>query len=299
MDLRQLQYFVAVSQKLNFSEAAHSLFMTQGTLSLQIKRLEEEIGTPLFVRTSHNVLLTDAGQELLPFAEKTLEDAENCRKKMNDLKGILTGTLYIGATTSFSALLTGTVRDFLKKYPGVKLMIFYETASELFEMLHNKKLDFILAFKPLQQYDAIVSETLFNSKLGVIMRKEHPLANRQSLTMDDLKKLGIVLPGSGMQARRAFERFIDIDTSDLNVKVELNDPNMIMDLVQQTNLVSIVSTLAVGYRPSLVAIPLEGIHREMTGCVHSLKDGYHKRAGEVFLQMLRDSATLDRVCNEL
>lgn len=298
MELRQLKYFITVAQTLNFSTAARLLFLTQGTLSQQIRQLEDEIGSPLFARTSHSVTLTDAGEALLPLAEKTLEEAENCRNKMNDLKKILTGSLKIGTTHSFSTLLTGTVRDFVKKYPGVKLNILYNTAAELFEMLHNRDLDFILSFKPLQDYEIITSEPLFTTKLSVIMRKEHPLADRQQLTLDDLKKLAMVLPGSGLQSRRAFERFIDIDTSNLNIKLEINDPNIILDLVQSTNLVSILSSMVTAYRPSLVAIPLIGVNRDMIGCIHSIRGGYHKRAGEVFLQMLRESAMVERVIHD-
>lgn len=298
MELRQLKYFIAVAKNLNFSTASRQLFITQGTLSQQIKQLEDEIGTPLFARSSHSVILTDAGEALLPLAEKTLEEAENCRNKMNDLKNILTGTLHIGTTHSFSTLLTGTVRDFIKKYPGVKLNIHYNTAAELFDMLNSRDLDFILSFKPLQDFETIVSEPLFTTKLCVIMRKEHPLAGREQITLEDLRKLAMVLPGSGLQSRRAFERFIDIDTSSLNIKLELNDPNYILDLVQSTNLVSILSSMVTAYRPSLVAIPLIGVNRDMIGCIHSIRDGYHKRAGEVFLQMLRESAMMERVLQE-
>ena len=81
MELRQLRYFVVLADKLNFSEAARNLFITQGTLSQQIRQLEDEMGEELFTRTSHSVCLTEAGAELLPLAESTLEGAETCRKR--------------------------------------------------------------------------------------------------------------------------------------------------------------------------------------------------------------------------
>ena len=299
MELRQLKYFVTVAKTLNFTEASHALFITQGTLSQQIRQLEDEIGAPLFLRTSHNVSLTDTGQELLPHAQRTLDEADNCRNRMHDLRGILTGTLDIGVTHSFSALLADTVKDFLRKYPGVKLKIHYNTASELFEMLHRKEVDFIMAFKPLQEFEAIQSDVLFTSTLSVIMRKEHPMASRPFLTMADLEKLSVALPGSGMQARRAFERFIDIDTSRLNIKAEINDPNIIMNILESTNLVSILSSVAIHYHPSLIAIPLKSVQREMTGCVHYLKGIYHKQAGEVFLKMLYASPLVAQMKHHL
>ena len=298
MELRQLKYFVTVAKTLNFSEAARTLYMTQGTLSQQIKQLEDEVGTQLFIRNSHTVTLSETGEELLPLAQKTLQEAENCQRKITDMRNTVCGTLSIGVTHSFSTLLTGTVREFIKKYPNVNLKIYYNTASELFEMLNDSNVDFVLAFKPQQTYDGILSEPLFHSRLSVIMRKEHPFAGKPSLTMDELKKLSIALPGSGLQARRAFERFINIDTSNLNIKAELNDPHIIMELLQGTNLVSILSSLAISYHPSLIAIPLEGVNRDMVGCVHSIRGCYHKRAGEIFLQMLRESAMLEKVAHD-
>ena len=295
MELRQLKYFVTVARTLNFSDAARQLFITQGTLSQQIKQLEDEMGSQLFERTSHSVALTDAGEELLPYAIRTLEASKDCKNRMNDIKGTLTGTLNIGVTYSFSTFLTDAVKNFLKANPEVKLNIYYKTASELIDMLHDDMLDLILCFKPYQQYDDMDSEVLFRSKMNVIMRKGHPLSTRKEISMQDLEGYGFVLPGSGMQSRRVFDRFNNIDTRRLDVRIELNDPNLIMDLVQSTNLISMTSTLAIYYRSNtLVAIPLEGAPHEMLGCVHTLKAGYKKRAATAFIDLLRDSAFVAR-----
>lgn len=299
MELRQLKYFVTVAKTLNFSEAARRLYITQGTLSQQIKQLEDELDSQLFARTSHSVTLTEAGEELLPLAQNALAASDVCRDKMTDLRKALSGTLNIGVTHSFSALLTDTVKDFLKKYPGVKLNIFYKTASELMEMVRKKEVDLSLAFKPIMEYDDIESEILFKTELSAVMRRDHPLADRKSLTMDDVEKHGIVLPANGLQARKIFENFVGVDTRKLDVRVELNDPNIIMDIVQGTNLITLVSSLAAYYRPGLIAIPLEEGGHAMLGCVHRLKEGYRKRSAEVFLEMLRDTAHIERLVREM
>lgn len=299
MELRQLKYFVTVAKTLNFSEAARRLYITQGTLSQQIKQLEDELDSQLFARTSHSVTLTEAGEELLPLAQNALAASDVCRDKMTDLRKALSGTLSIGVTHSFSALLTDTVKDFLKKYPGVKLNIYYKTASELMEMVRRKEVDLSLAFKPIMEYDDIESEVLFKTELSAVMRRDHPLADRKSLTMDDVEKHGIVLPANGLQARKIFENFVGVDTRKLDVRVELNDPNIIMDIVQGTNLITLVSSLAAYYRPGLIAIPLEEGGHAMLGCVHRLKEGYRKRSAEVFLEMLRDTAHIERLVREM
>lgn len=294
MELRQLKYFVTVAKTLNFSDAARKLFITQGTLSQQIKQLEDEMGFQLLSRTSHSVTLTEAGEELLPIAKKTIEESENCRKKMNELRGALTGSLSIGVTHSFSMLLGGTIRDFIKKHPGVKLKIYYKTATELSEMLQDGDLDLFLAFKPAQMSDDIEAETLFPSRLSVVMRKDHPLATKKEISLEELKSQSIALPGSGLQARKNFERFVNLDTRDMDVRIELNDPIMILDILQSSDMVSILSSFAIYYKSNLVAVPIEGVTRVMEGCVHQLKNGYRKKSASVFIDMLRDSALIER-----
>lgn len=295
MELRQLRYFVTVASTLNFSDAARKLFITQGTLSQQIKQLEDEMGIQLLSRSSHSVMLTEAGQELLPLAQETIESAICCRNRMIDMRNNVGGALNVGLTYSFSNLVTDTVKKFIREYPHVKLNLQYRTASELMEMLQAKDVDIVLAFKPFKVYDDIESEPLFRSQLSVVVRKEHPLAQRKTLNMEDITKQNIVLPSSGLQARRAFDNFIGIDTKELNVRVELNDPSIIMDLVQGTNLVTIVSSLAAYYRPNLIAIPFENGKYEMIGCVHRIKDGYQKRSAKLFIEMLRNSPIITHI----
>lgn len=286
-----------LARTLNFSEAAQKLFITQGTLSQQILQLEDEMGEKLFVRTSHRVSLTEAGQELLPLALRTIDDANACKKKMMDLKSVMCGSLNIGLTHSFSGLFTDTMRAFVRQYPGVKLNVVYSYATDLVERLHNKELDFILAFQPVKQYDKMESEVLFHSDLSAVMRKTHPLADKHALTIDEVRRQRVVLAGSGLQARREFDRFIDADTSRMHVVAELNDPNIILDLLQSTDMISILSSLAIYYRPNLVALPIIGLQKSMDGCIHRLKNGYRKRSEEIFLAMLRESAFIMSIGN--
>lgn len=295
MELRQLRYFIAVAQTLNFSEAARRLFITQGTLSQQILQLEDELGSRLFDRSSHSVVLTEAGMELLPLAQKTIQDSEICLSHLVDLRKLLAGTLSIGLTQTFRQLFTESLNSFTQLYPGVKLKIYYKTSVELYAMLRKREVDFVLAYKPAQYYDYVESDILFSSKLQAIMRKDHPLAEKKEVELADLQKYGIVLPGSGLQARKAFEKFLNVNTSGLNVRMELNDPNIILDVLQSSHFVSVLSSLAVHYRANLVAVPVKGIDRELEGCVHWLKGIPRKRSAEAFLSLLKDSAQVHRI----
>ena len=295
MELRQLRYFIAVAQTLNFSEAARRLFITQGTLSQQILQLEDELGSKLFDRSSHSVMLTEAGMELLPLAQKTIQDSELCSTHLMDLRKLLAGTLSIGLTQTFRQLFTDTLNNFTKLYPGVKLKVYYKTSVELYAMLRKREVDFVLAYKPAQHYDYVESDTLFECSLAAVMRKDHPLVEKRELVLEDLQRYGLVLPGSGLQARKAFEKFVNVSTSGLNVRMELNDPNIILDVLQGSQFVSILSSLAVHYRNNLAAVPIKGIDRRLEGCVHWLKGIPRKRSAEAFLALLKDSAQVHRL----
>lgn len=289
MELRQIRYFIAIAETLNFSEAAKKLFITQGTLSQQIKQLEGELGAELFERSSHSVRLTEAGEELLPLARRMMETSDECRIKISDLRHVLSGTLRIGVTHSFSHLLPEPVKIFLRAHPGVKLEIFYKTASELVDMLIAGMVDFIITFKPSLEYECISWESIIKTQLSAVMWKEHPLADRKTLTINDISHYGIILPSAGLQSRKVFDRFTDVDTSSLNVKIEINEPNIILDILYGTQLIGILSSLATRFHTSLVAIPVEEFRQGLTGCVQWLNTTYQKRSVSAFLEIFRES----------
>ena len=188
MELRQLKYFVKAAETLNFSEAAKALFITQSTLSQQIRQLEQEMNAQLFTRNSHNVSLTEAGEELLPYARNTLHSADTCIDRIHDLQHLLTGTLDIGVTFTFSPILTETLITFMKQYPQVKLNICYGPMTDLMERLGHRELDFVLAFKPTKHYDEIESHVLFGNHLAAVVQDNHPLAGHDIATIEDLTR---------------------------------------------------------------------------------------------------------------
>ena len=289
MELRQIRYFVAVARTLNFSDAAKELYITQGTLSQQIRQLEDELGSPLFNRTSHSVSLTEAGQAMLPLAKQTLESSSECFQRISDLKKGISGTLNIGLTTSFMCIMSNAMRRYQKEYPAVKLNITYTTASELLDMLREHELDFFVAFRSAVLYDELETFPIIDTELSAIMNADHPLAGRDMLTLKELEHHRIALPGSGLQARKAFDRFVDLDTSSLNVCVEMNNPNAIIRLVHSTRLIAIMSSLATYIDPALKAVPVAELRRTMTGCVQTLKGGYQKKSAQEFIRILKES----------
>lgn len=292
MELRQIKYFLKVAELLNFSEASKALFITQSTLSQQIRQLENEFDTILFERNSHEVSLTEAGQQFMRYARKVMIDVDDCTQKMDDLKNMLTGELNIGVTFTFSPLLTETVLEFMKLYPHVRLNVFYKTMSELMDMLQRREVDFVLAFKPTDRNDKIESHVLFNNHLSVVVSERHSLAKRKSLTLDDLAPYDAAMPARGLQARNSFDDMIHSENSKLRIRVELNDVSILLKLIKQSKLVTILAEATIHDEDGLVAIPLEMTGNDMEGCIHLLKQAYVKNSAREFYRLLSQSRAI-------
>ena len=293
MELRQLRYFAKAAETLNFSHAANCLNIAQSSLSQQIRQLEDELGTQLFIRDSHSIHLTEAGEAILPFALRTVHDAEACADRIRDLRKMLTGTLNIGVTHSFSSILTESVIFFIKMYPKIKVNIVYKQMNELMELLSNHELDFVLAFKPIQPFPNVESHILFQDSLSAIVRKNHPLASKKNVSISELEKYDLALPSKGMQARNAFDSMIS-DRDMLKVRIELNDVNTLLRLVRQTNLVTVLAEYSIYDACDMKAVPINDPDNLMSGCVHILKETYRKHSMQEFIRILTESLAVRR-----
>ena len=292
MELRQLKYFIRVAECLNFSEAAKESCISQSTLSQQIKQLEQELGSELFLRNSRTVSLTEAGMELLPYARTTIKDADACIERIRDLKDILTGTMNIGVTYSFSPILTETIFSFIKKYPKVKLNIFYKPMSELMDMLRDRKVDFVLAFKPSAPLAGIESHILFQNYLAAIVSSTHSLASEKKVSLEQIAQHGIALPSKGLQARNMLDKVLERYKFNLKARIELNDPDILLNLVRQSNLVTVLAEASIHNERGVKAVPIDIPDNEMVGCVHTLEDSYRKHSMLEFIKMLCESVAV-------
>lgn len=292
MELRQLKSFLRVAETLNFSEAAKSLCMTQSTLSQQIKQLEADLDVQLLIRTSHNVALTEAGTELIRFARQAIDSAELCRTRINDLKTVRCGKLNIGVTYSFSSILTETLVTFMKCFPNVRLNIYYRPMSELMEMLRSRTVDFVLAFRPNDLMTDINSRVLFQSHLSAIVGDGHPLASQDKVTLSQLSSYHFAMPAKGLQARNAFDKIAHHYGLNLNIRIELNEVDILLKLIRQNRLVTILAETSADSEAGIKAIPIDTPENEMAGCVHTLKDSYHKKSMYEFLDLLSESVAV-------
>lgn len=188
MDIRQLRYFIAVAEHLNFTEAARELFVAQSAVSQQIADLEKKIGVQLFIRNKRSVQLTKAGAVLLKEATNLIKKTEEAIEKTRHADLGIIGSLNIGFLGYTERIfLPYLIRRFRRNYPKVDLHLNQYSHGTLIEALKTDALDvvFTLAFG-LDNIGGLEKKSMFTEKISVVMHCEHPLANKSSIKIADL-----------------------------------------------------------------------------------------------------------------
>lgn len=292
MDIRQLQYFVGIAETGRFSEASKILFVTQSAVSQQIKALEEELGTQLFVRQPHSVILTESGHELLPIAKKVLRGIDECRDRISDLKGLLCGELNIGLTYSLEPYIRETMLAFMARYPKVKVNAHYRRLTDLLRMLKEHEIDIMFSMMPTSPHEFVDSIQLLEYRLGAIMRKNHPLAKKQMLTFADLVPHKLILPEKGLRDRNAIESFIHAETGALNVVSLINDVHAIMNILQESNYISILTENVIKNSPTLCSVPIKELSKPIPIYAHFNNTTLRKHSANIFIDMMKQSRAM-------
>ncbi|MHA4812432.1 LysR substrate-binding domain-containing protein [Flavitalea flava] len=197
MTLVQLEYIVAVDIHRHFATAAEHCFITQPTLSMQIQKLEEELGLKLFDRSKQPVIPTEAGREILDQARKILSEAGTIQEIVQTRKGILTGELRIGIIPTLAPyLLPLFVQGFTAKYPQIKLVVNELTTELVIARLREGRIDVGILVTPLQE-NGIREHVLFYEELLVyVSRKNAAYKKTYMLTQDiDPNKLWLLEEG--------------------------------------------------------------------------------------------------------
>ena len=203
MELHQLRYFVAVVQEGTFTRAAERLYITQPSLSEQIRKLETELGSPLFRRLGRRLVLTSAGESLLPHAEKVVLEVEEAKARVDEVRGLRRGRLSIGVLPSAAArLLPRFLAEFRRHHAGVEVVLRDESASvELEQLVHDGVVDLAIVRLPPTRHTDLEMETLVREPLVLVAPPGHRLADRRSVALADLAREPFVMmrPGHGLR----------------------------------------------------------------------------------------------------
>ncbi|GAC1701029.1 MAG: LysR substrate-binding domain-containing protein [Candidatus Limnocylindrales bacterium] len=202
MELHQLRYFVAVAEHRHFTRAAADLGVAQPSVSKQIRRLEAEIGDPLFDRRAGGVALTDAGAVLLPWAKRVLADLDAARAEVAGLATLEKGRLSVGATPSISTvLLPPVLAEFHRAHPGISLAVHEAGSRDLVRLLEAGDLDLALVVLPVPHDDLLATTAVLREDLVLAVPAGHALAKRRSVRIAELRGVPLVMFREGYDLR--------------------------------------------------------------------------------------------------
>lgn len=286
MELRQLRYFLAAAEKLNFTAAAQASHISQSTLSQQLQQLEVEVGMQLFHRVGKRVHLTEAGRQLVPFAQQTIASAAAGKQRLLDLAALQTGTLQLGVTPALRPVLLPALVHFARTYPGVRVGVQLGTSAELLEQLAALRLDVVLTFCDAPAPAPFAYQPLLSSPLALVVAAASPLAARTSLALAEVPALPLALPAVGYSTRHFLDAALAAQHLTAHVQLELNDIPTLFDLVRTGHWHTVLSLATAHGEPGLRAIPLEGTNMTRHAGVFWLDAVYRKKAAEVFCTLL-------------
>lgn len=187
MEIQQLRYIVALSQTLNFRKASERVHVTQPTLSQQIKKLEEELGKPLFERNARNVRLTPEGEIFIPYAMRILKEMKSGLESVQDESDELAGTVRIGAIPTICPYLIPRLITQLSKHaPNIRLDLFEETTSVVLDSLKSSKLDMAVLALPVD-VSGISTVPIGIEHYYLAVHASNPLSKKSSVAITDLK----------------------------------------------------------------------------------------------------------------
>ncbi len=256
MELRHLRYFEAVARHSHVTRAAAELHIAQPALSKQISQLEQELGVALFDRVGRNVRLTEAGEALLPHARAAMTQVEAARAEMAERIGLRRGRASIGTPPTVGTQLLPTVlAAFNKRYPGIELRLHEAGVQTLLDLLETGLTDVAVVTLPVED-EHLTVVPLFTEEMVIAVWKDHPLANRTTVQISDLKDEPWVLSPENYELREATLNACQAAGFAPRVVLDGGETDTLLRFVVAGIGVALVPRLAVQNTSDLVALPV-------------------------------------------
>jgi DNA-binding transcriptional LysR family regulator len=244
VDLGELQVFLMVAKEGSFSRAAERLYRTQPAVSLAIRKLEDSLGQPLFVRGSRPVRMTDAGTLLKDYAERLLNLRDEVKKGLMELEGLERGELALGVNESSIHALLPALGKFRVKHPGVQVRVHRMFSRDIPHEVLNYRLDLgAISFVPRDPQ--LVATEILKDELTLVVPPKHPLAKRREVDVADLGKEDFIAHIVESPYRRRVIELFARNRTPLNMPIEMPTIESIKRSVQMGLGVAIVPRMCV------------------------------------------------------
>lgn len=228
--LHQLKVFEATARHGSFTRAAEELFLTQPTVSMQVKQLTKAIGLPLFEQVGKRLYLTDAGKELFSTCQEIFHKLEQLEMTVADLKGMKQGKLRLAVITTTKYFMPRLLGPFCQRYPGVDVSLIVTNHERVIERLADNQ-DDLYVMSQIPEHLDVKSHAFLENPLVVVAPRNHPLAKETNISLKRLVEEPFIMREPGSGTRRAFQKLLDTQKLSVKVRLELGSNEAIKQAI--------------------------------------------------------------------
>jgi DNA-binding transcriptional LysR family regulator len=256
MEIRQLEYFVAVAEEANFTRAAARVHISQSGVSAQIRQLERDLGAPLFDRAGRTASLTTAGAAALDAARAVLGAVDAVRQAVDEVNGLIRGRLVVGMVTACTVTpLFDALAAFHVAHPGVDITLIEDNSDRLVERVHRGTVDVALVGASGRAPQGLESLPIVSERLVATVPFDHPLGERPHATLAEISRYPIVCMPEGTGVRAVFDEACAANGIRVDIALEASAPGTVADLAHRGLGIAILSeSMASTYSSQLKAL---------------------------------------------
>jgi DNA-binding transcriptional LysR family regulator len=262
MELRQLEYLVAVAEEANFTRAAERVHISQSGVSAQIRALEHDLGATLIDRSGRTATLTTAGSAALEHAHAILASVNALRQAVDDVTGLIRGRLVVGMVTACTvSTLFDALATFHLAHPGVEISLVEDNSDRLIQDVRAGGTDLALIGASGTPPPGLNALTIVSERLVAAVPAGHPLAKRRRATLSDISAYPIVCLPQGTGIRTVFDQACATKDIRADIALQASAPAAVADLAIRGLGIAILSqSMTASYKGRLKALPLDDIH---------------------------------------
>ncbi|OVZ64915.1 LysR family transcriptional regulator [Pigmentiphaga sp. NML080357] len=285
MNLRQIEYAIAVAEEGSFTRAAHRCHTVQSALSHQIARLEEELDARLFERTSRSVRLTRAGEAFLAAARRALDATGRIAAEVAAAQGEIRGTLSVGTISTLTAIdLVDVLAKFHARHPQVDIRLNVGMSEALLDNVREGRADFgFIGLWPSARLPAVQSRLLAEEKLMALLPPRHPHVGRRSIALAELARFPLVDFYAGSSARRQTDEAFGAARIERRVNFEVDHIDLLRQIVRKGLALGLVPSSLAAQAGGLPSVPITDAPRRR---VYAIWSSTPSPAAAAFLALL-------------
>jgi len=290
--LHQLKVFETVARNGSFTRAAEELFITQPTVSSQVKQLTKAVGLPLFEQIGKSLYLTEAGKELVATCQDVFERLDNFEMKVADLKGTKQGQLKLAVITTAKYFIPRLLGSFCQKYPGIDIALKVTNHQEIKQRMLNNEDDLYVVSNPPEEID-LKSQPFLDNPLVVIANHKHRLSNQKNIDITNLNDEPFIMREKGSGTRDAVLSLFKQNNVSVKVKLELGSNEAIKQAIAGGLGISVLSEhclVSEGQFSELTVLDIQHFPIERRWYVASLTEKKLSIIAQTFLDYLLEES---------